>query len=139
MFVALNLAGNRYKSILTRLCRRREEMLRQSLERFALLFISFFININIVEIPFPEGFKHALLLRALDELGHCQACQWDLSVMTFRDENDLCSVAGHAGRERFEPTWTGGSAGTGFFKVTGYFPRGLTPSGCRFPRNAQQD
>src|SRR5882724_12016931 len=107
MFVALDLSRDRNVSIFPRFCGLRKEMKREFLQRLALLFIRLFVNINVVEIPLAEGFEHALVFGALNELGHCQPVQRNLSVMAFADEDDLTPVTGHSRWQGLKPARTG--------------------------------
>src|SRR6266496_6284747 len=97
-------------------------MNRELLQRVALLFIGLFVNIDVIEIPLAEGFEHALVLGALNELGHCEPFQRNLSVMPFADEDDLSAITGHARRQGLKPARTGRTAGTGFLELSGDLP-----------------
>src|ERR1039458_5991881 len=75
VLLALNFARDGHIAILARLGGGREEMQRQRLQRLALLIVRFLVNIDVIEIPFAERFKHRLVFRALDELGHKKSVQ----------------------------------------------------------------
>src|SRR2546427_9055514 len=100
-------------------------MKREFFQCLALVFVGLFVNVNVTKVPFSERFEHALMFGALDELGQGQTVKRGFAIMTFADEDDLRSVAGHAGRERFEPAGAGWTAGTGFFQVARDFPWSL--------------
>src|SRR5947209_7475941 len=122
MFVTLDLSRDRNVSIFPRFGGQRKEMSREFLQRLALLFIRFFVNINVVEIPLAERFEHALVLGALNELAHRQPVQRNLSVMAFADEDNLSAVTRHSRWQGFKPARTGRTAGTGLLELSSYFP-----------------
>ena len=137
VFVAFNCARDRDIAILARLGGRREEMKSEFLQCLALLFISLFVNVNVIEVPLAERFEHALVLGALDELGHRQSFERNLAVVALADEYDLRPVAGHARRQGLKPARTGWTAGTSFLEFPAYLPGGFGRCGCRSTGNAE--
>ena len=97
-------------------------MLGEFEQRFALFIICAFIDVNVLEVPISEGFKHAFAFGALHELGECEAVQGRFAVFAFRDENDLRAVTSHARWEGSEPATAWGVAGASLFEVAGNFP-----------------
>lgn len=89
---------------------------------FALVVVSLFVDIDIIEVPTAEGFEHALAFRALNKLAHGKSIERCFAILAFADENDLCAVTGHARGERREPAAARGIAGAGFFEFAGNFP-----------------
>ena len=92
-------------------------------QRFSLVIVGFFVNVNVIDVPTAERFKHAFAFGALDELGHRETVKGCFAVLAFADEDDLCAVAGHSGGQGSEPATAWGIAGAGFFEIAGDFPR----------------
>src|SRR5262249_48378808 len=91
-------------------------------QRGALLFVRFLVDVDIVKIPIPERFKHALALWTLNILSQRQPIERRFAIFTRLDENCLHPVACHARGKRFEPTWTSRSAGAGLLEISRDFP-----------------
>src|SRR2546422_1703916 len=111
-------AGDRYVTNLgLGRCFSDQHLLRERLQSVALLGVRLRVNVEVVEIPLPEGIHHRLPLRALDHASHRKAVQRDIPVAALLDEQELAAAAGHARRLRSEPARACGIAGAGFLEL----------------------
>src|SRR5947208_13449897 len=95
-------------------------------ERFALIGISFLVDVVIREIPIAERAHHRFARWALRHVGDCEAVQLDFAVGSFFDEEHLPAAASHLCRFGIKPAWTCRVTRTGLLQLPGNFPRRLT-------------
>src|SRR5438105_7971324 len=95
-------------------------------ERFALIGISFLVDVVIREIPISERAHHRFARWALRHVGDREAVQLHFTVGSFFDEEHLPAAASHLCRFGIKPAWTCRVTRTGLLQLPGDFPRRFT-------------